>query len=82
MADEATRAAYREAWRAWMKQLERVHGVLLEGERLPPDRLKGLLNREQRAKQAYDEARLRLLGLDRPPAPADADADADENPFR
>ena len=33
MADEATRNGYRDAWEAWMKQLERVHEVLLEGER-------------------------------------------------
>ena len=79
MVDDATRAAYREAWEAWMKQLERVHEVLLEGERLTPDRLKGLLNREARAKQAYDEARLKLLGLEEGPAPSPS---GDENPFR
>ncbi len=79
MADETTRDAYREAWEAWLKQLERVHEVLLEGERLTPDRLKGLLNREARAKQAYDEARLKLLGLDET---AGASPAGEENPFR
>lgn len=79
MADEAAREAYREAWQRWMKQLDRVHEVLLEGERLAPDRLKGLLNREARAKHAYDEARLKLLGLDEAPAPSPS---AEENPFR
>lgn len=79
MVDETARAAYRDAWEAWMKQLDRVHEVLLEGERLTPDRLKGLLNREARAKQAYDEARLKLLGLDETAAPAPS---GDENPFR
>lgn len=79
MADETTRDAYREAWEAWRKQLDRVHEVLLEGERLTPDRLKGLLNREARAKQAYDEARLKLLGLDETAGPAPA---GEENPFR
>ena len=79
MVDETTREAYREAWQSWMKQLERVHEVLLEGERLTPDRLKGLLNREARAKQAYDEARLKLLGLDEGPTPS---ASGEENPFR
>ena len=79
MVDETARAAYRDAWEAWMKQLDRVHEVLLEGERLSPDRLKGLLNREARAKQAYDEARLKLLGLDETAAPAPS---GDENPFR
>ncbi len=79
MVDETARAAYRDAWEAWMKQLDRVHEVLLEGERLTPDRLKGLLNREARTKQAYDEARLKLLGLDETAAPAPS---SDENPFR
>ena len=79
MGDEGTRKAYREAWQGWMKQLERVHEVLLEGERLTPDRLKGLLNREARAKQAYDAARLKLLGLDETAAPSPS---SDENPFR
>ena len=41
--------------------------------------MKGLLNREARAKERYDEARLRLLGIDDgPPAPGNPD----ENPFR
>ncbi len=79
MVDDVTGAAYQKAWEAWMKQLERVHEVLLEGEPLTPDRLKGLLNREARAKQAYDEARLRLLGLDEGPSPSPS---GDENPFR
>ncbi len=79
MVEEATRDEYREAWQGWMKQLERVHEVLLEGDRLPPDRLKGLLNREARAKQAYDAARLKLLGLDETTAPSPS---GDENPFR
>ncbi|MCY4391604.1 MAG: hypothetical protein OXE43_06065 [Chloroflexi bacterium] len=79
MADDATREAYREAWEAWTKQLERMHEVLLDGEPLTPDRLKGLLNREARAKQAYDEARLKLLGLDESAAPSPS---GDENPFR
>ena len=79
MVDDATREAYREALEGWTKQLERVHEVLLEGEPLTPDRLKGLLNREARAKQAYDEARLKLLGLEEGPAPSPS---GDENPFR
>jgi hypothetical protein len=46
-----------------MAQLEALHRVLLEGERLDPPRLKGLLNREARAKERYEQARRRLLGL-------------------
>lgn len=54
---------YREAWRAWQKQLERLHEVFLEGGAIAPPQLKGLLNREARAKQRYDAAREALLGL-------------------
>ncbi|MCC6387879.1 MAG: hypothetical protein IT302_10915 [Dehalococcoidia bacterium] len=69
--DEETAAAYRAAWDAWRKQADHLHRVFLEDERLRPDQLKGLLNREARAKARYDRARLRLLGLD-DPALADA----------
>ncbi|MFN0146384.1 MAG: hypothetical protein ACKVT1_07740 [Dehalococcoidia bacterium] len=62
--DDATAQSYREAWEAWRKQIDHVHQVFLEGEKLRPDMIKGLLNREARAKEKYDEARLRLLGLD------------------
>lgn len=77
MVDEAAREAYRSAWESWTRQLERVHAVLLDGEAMTPDRLKGLLNREARAKGAYDAARLRLLGID-----GGAPPPGGENPFR
>jgi len=54
---------YRQAYKDWTEQLEAVHRLLLEGERLEPPKLKGLLNREARAKERYDAARRRLLGL-------------------
>ncbi len=54
---------YRAAWEAWQKQLARMHDVFLGGERLEPPQLKGLLNREARAKQRYDAARESLLGI-------------------
>tara|TARA_B100000029_G_scaffold493772_1_gene556678 strand:+ start:10786 stop:11037 length:252 start_codon:yes stop_codon:yes gene_type:complete len=54
---------YEFAWVAWQKQLSRIHDVFLKGEKISPDRLKGLLNRESRAKNTYDEARNRLLGI-------------------
>ena len=54
---------YRRAYEAWQEQLAALHRVLLEGERLEPPKLKGLLNREARAKERYDAARLALLGL-------------------
>ena len=54
---------YIEAYEAWQAQIRDVHRVLLDGERLDPPKLKGLLNREARAKERYDVARRRLLGL-------------------
>ncbi len=57
------RKEYIAAYRAWQEQLEALHRVLLEGEHMDPPRLKGLLNREIRAKERYEEARRRLLGL-------------------
>jgi hypothetical protein len=77
--DEATAVLYQEAWDAWYKQIERVHRVFLGDERLKPDQLKGLLNRESRAKEKYEAARLKLLGLEDESAVA---ANPDENPFR
>ena len=54
---------YRQAYKDWTEQLEAVHRLLLDGERLEPPKLKGLLNREARAKERYDMARRRLLGI-------------------
>ena len=77
--DEATAKAYRSAWEAWIKQIEHVHRVFLEGEPIEPAQIKGLLNREARAREAYDAARLRLLGVEQP---ANNAADSGGNPFR
>ena len=60
---EDSKQEYREAYADWQEQLEGVHSVLLDGQRLEPPKLKGLLNREARAKERYDAARRRLLGL-------------------
>jgi hypothetical protein len=54
---------YRSAYAAWTNHLADLHKVLLDGERLDPIKLKGLLNREVRAKERYDTARKRLLGI-------------------
>jgi hypothetical protein len=54
---------YIEAYRTWVNHLEALHEVLLEGRRLEPPKLKGLLNREARSKERYDRARRQLLGL-------------------
>jgi hypothetical protein len=62
--DADPKAAYRAAYEQWQKHLAGVHDLLLEGHRLPPEQIKGLLNREARAKDRYDAARRRLLGID------------------
>jgi hypothetical protein len=69
---------YREAYDAWQKQLAGLHDVFLEGHRLDPVRLKGLLNRESRAKRRYDRARLHLLGIEEDEPFSDSDEDGDE----
>ena len=56
--------AYRDAFDQWQRYLGGVHALLLDGQRLPPEQIKGLLNREARAKERYDSARRRLLGID------------------
>jgi hypothetical protein len=60
---EDSKAEYRAAYNDWQEQLAALHRVLLDGEKMLPPQLKGLLNREARAKERYDEARRRLLGL-------------------
>jgi hypothetical protein len=62
--DEETKRAYQGAYQAWLRHLTSLHEVFLDGQRLDPVRLKGLLNRESRAKRRYDRARLRLLGIE------------------
>ena len=79
LIDEATRAAYLQAWDEWRLQVEHLHRVFFEGEAARPEQLKGLLNREARKKDAYDAARARLLGIDEAELPA---GDSDENPFK
>lgn len=76
--DEAIAKAYREAWEAWIKQAEHLNRVFLENEKIGPEQLKGLLTREARRKDEYDQARLKLLGLDRPALPSASG----DNPFR
>ncbi|GBD22666.1 hypothetical protein HRbin29_00305 [bacterium HR29] len=76
MRDDEAAREYREAFAAWMSQLERLHSVLLEGKPLAPPALKGLLNREARAKERYERARRRLLGIADEPH-----GDASSNPF-
>ena len=54
---------YLDAYKAWQTQLQALHRVLLEGDRLEPPKLKALLNREALLKERYDRARRSLLGL-------------------
>ena len=66
-ATPEAKAEYEAAYEAWQRQLQRLHQVFLDGERLEPPQLKGLLNREARAKDRYDAAREALLGISRLP---------------
>ena len=63
MISEDVRAEYEAAWADWQAQLTKVHALFIDGERLHPTQIKGLLNREARAKERYDDARKRLLGI-------------------
>jgi len=64
MPDPETQQQYKDALEGWQQQLDGLHSLLLDGERIPPDQIKGLLGREARAKERYDAARLKLLGLE------------------
>ena len=55
-----------------------MHAFLLDGERLDPIRIKGLLNREARSKRNYDRARLKLLGIEDESDVIDEEDDGDE----
>ncbi len=69
MATDEEKQAYREAYATWQRHLEALHDFLLEGKPPAtgvelPAAIKGLLNRESRSKERYDEARRRLIGVD------------------
>jgi hypothetical protein len=57
-------ADYKEAYETWQRHLAALHEFFLEGKRIDPLRLKGVFNREARSKRKYDQARLRLLGIE------------------
>ncbi len=63
MPDEEALRQYWEAYQEWQRHLQALHQVLLGGQPVAPPRLKALLMREARAKERYEEARRRLLGL-------------------
>ncbi len=75
MPDEDTKTAYREAYEDWQQKLAELHKLLLDGERIPPIQIKGLLNRESRAKRNYDRARLALLGIESEEDPGDEEGE-------
>ena len=64
MTTSDPKETYREAYVDWQTQLAKLHAFFLDGQRIPPQEIKGLLNREARAKSRYDEARRRLLGIE------------------
>lgn len=69
MPTDEEKQAYREAYDNWQRHLMALHAFLLDGE-LPargpnlPDAIKGLLNREVRSKERYEQARRALLGVE------------------
>jgi hypothetical protein len=75
MPDDETKAAYKDAYDNWQRQLTALHELLLDGKRIPPIQIKGLLNREARAKRNYDRARLALLGIEEEAEIDDSDED-------
>lgn len=72
-------AVYKEAYETWQRHLAALHEFFLDKKRIDPLRLKGVLNREARSKRKYDQARLRLLGIEEDgPFAADDDGGEDE----
>lgn len=71
-------AVYQEAYETWQRHLAPLHEFFIEKKRIDPLRLKGVLNREARSKHKYDQARLRLLGIEED-APLFDDGGAEED---
>ena len=78
MVSEDRKETYRQAYDEWQRQLAQLHEFFLEGKRIEPIRVKGLLNREARAKQKYDRARLALLGIEGDEGFAEEEDEANE----
>tara|TARA_B100000700_G_C15062324_1_gene866744 strand:+ start:6736 stop:6933 length:198 start_codon:yes stop_codon:yes gene_type:complete len=64
MVNSKLKTEYLEALSYWQLQLQSLHELLLEGKKLPPNKIKGLLGREARAKEKYDLLRLKILGIE------------------
>ena len=71
-------AVYKEAYETWQRHLAVLHEFFIEKKRIDPLRLKGVLNREARSKRKYDQARLRLLGIEEDGPFGDDDEGEDE----
>jgi hypothetical protein len=71
-------AVYKEAYATWQRHLAVLHEFFLKKKRIDPLRLKGVLNREARSKRKYDQARLRLLGIEEDGPFGDDDEGEDE----
>ncbi len=56
------KSEYLKSYESWQEQLQELHRVLLDGDRKDPPSLKGLLNREARAKERYDKGQAPPLG--------------------
>jgi hypothetical protein len=78
VTDPDRTAAYREAYETWQRHLAALHEFFLEGKRIDPLRLKGVLTREARSKRRYDRARLALLGIDEDEPGSEGAEDEDE----
>jgi hypothetical protein len=78
VTDPERTAAYREAYETWQRHLAALHEFFLEGKRIDPLRLKGVLTREARSKRRYDRARLALLGIDEDEPESEGAEDEDE----
>ena len=72
-------ALYQEAYETWQRHLAPLHEFFIEKKRIDPLRLKGVLNREARSKRKYDQARLRLLGIEDDSSLIDDGDDADDD---
>jgi hypothetical protein len=54
---------YLASYEDWQAQICKLNRVLVEGVRMDPPKLKGLLNREARAWEHFGKSRRLLLGL-------------------
>tara|TARA_Y100001970_G_scaffold233674_1_gene291421 strand:- start:3979 stop:4179 length:201 start_codon:yes stop_codon:yes gene_type:complete len=57
-------ASYLEAYEYWQDAVQKLHHILFdENSTNDPAKIKGALNREIRAKEKYENARKKILGI-------------------